>query len=149
MTTDEALTIIAQQNKTLTSQNEMLIFLTARLVWKPEELVDIVMANKKKDPEAYVTVYNACDGRTTGKQLAEIAGVSQPVTGVLQGWLEDGIVLNVGTESQPRYRRLMKLPEKRKTEKKAKQPNAEPAQTEAVQAEPIPQETEKKVEVQQ
>jgi hypothetical protein len=71
------------------------------------------------------------------------------MSGVLQGWLEDGIVLNVGTESQPRYRRLMKLPEKRKTEKKAKQSNAEPAQTEAVQAEPIPQETEKKVEVQQ
>jgi hypothetical protein len=150
VTTDEALTIIAQQNKTLTSQNEMLIFLAARLVWKPEELVEIVMANKKKDPEAYVTVYNACDGRTTGKQLAEIAGVSQPaMSGVLQGWLEDGIVLNVGTESQPRYRRLMKLPEKRKTEKKAKQSNAEPAKTEAVQAEPIPQETEKKVEVQQ
>ena len=94
MTTDEALTIIAQQNRTLTSQNEMLIFLTARLVWKPEELVEIVMANKKKDknPEAYVTVYNACDGRTTGKQLAEIAGVGQPtMSGVLQGWLEDGI----------------------------------------------------------
>ncbi len=152
MTTDEALTIIAQQNRTLTSQNEMLIFLTARLVWKPEELVEIVMANKKKDknPEAYVTVYNACDGRTTGKQLAEIAGVGQPtMSGVLQGWLEDGIVLNVGTESQPRYRRLMNLPEKRKTEKKVKQPNSEPAQTEAVQAEPMPQETEKKSEVQQ
>jgi len=50
VTTDEALTIIAQQNKTLTSQNEMLIFLAARLVWKPEELVEVVMANKKKDP---------------------------------------------------------------------------------------------------
>jgi hypothetical protein len=137
VTTDEALTIIVQQNKTLTSQNEMLISLTARLVWKPEDLVEIVMANKKKDPEAYVTVYNACDGRTTGKQLAEIAGVSQPaMSGVLQGWLEDGIVLNVGTESQPKYRRLMKLPEKRKAEKKAKQPNAEPAQAEADRVNP-------------
>jgi hypothetical protein len=43
----------------------------------------------------------------------------------------------------------MKLPEKRKAERKAKQPNAEPAQTEALQSEPIPQVTEKKVEVQQ
>jgi hypothetical protein len=78
------------------------------------------MANKKKDPEAYVSVYNALDGEKTGKQLGEIAGVSQQaISNVLSGWLEDGIVLNVGTESQPKYRRLMRLPEKRKA--KAKQ----------------------------
>ncbi len=145
MTTDEALTIIAQQNKTLTSQNEMLIFLMARLVWKPEELVEIVMANKKKDkdPEAYVTVYNACDGRRTGTQLAEIAGVAQrTMSGVLQGWLEDGIVLNVGTESQPRYRRLMNLPERRKSDKKVKQSDSAPVQTVVVQEEPMPPEPE-------
>lgn len=123
MTTDEALTIIAQQNKTLTSQNEMLIFLTARLVWKPEELVEIVMANKKKDPEAYISVYNALDGEKTGKQLGEIAGVSQQsISAVLSGWLEDGIVLNVGTDAHPKYRRLMRLPEKRKAKPKQETP---------------------------
>ena len=72
MNTDEALTTIAHQNKTLISQNEMLISLIARLVWPPEKLVEMVMANKRTDPEAYVTVYNALDGEKTGKQLGEI-----------------------------------------------------------------------------
>jgi hypothetical protein len=132
VTTDEALTTIAQQNKTLLFQNEMLITLIARLVWPPEKLVEMVMANKKRDPEAYVSVYNALDGETTGKQLGEIAGVSkQAISSVLQGWVDDGIVLNVGTDSQPKYRRLMRLPEKRKAK-----PKQETAQVAAEVAEP-------------
>jgi hypothetical protein len=136
MTTDEALTAIAQQQKSLAYQNDMLISLTARLVWPPEKLVEIVMANKKKDPEAYVSVYNALDGATTGKQLAEIAGVSpQAISTVLSGWLEDGIVLNVGTDSAPKYRRLMRLPERRKAKPKqeTEQAAAEVAGPEGVQ----------------
>jgi len=119
VTTDEALATIAQQNKTLLFQNEMLITLIARLVWTPEKLVEMVVANKKKDPEAYVSVYNALDGEKTGKQLGEIAGVTQQaISNALSGWLDDGIVLNVGTDSQPKYRRLMRLPEKRKAKPK-------------------------------
>jgi hypothetical protein len=115
MTNDETLASILQQNA-------MMISLLARLVWPPEKLVEMVMANKKKNPEAYVTVYNALNGEKTGKQLGEIAGVSkQAISGVLQGWLEDGIVMNVGSEAQPKYRRLMKLPEKRKGKNKFKQ----------------------------
>lgn len=126
MTTDEALTAIVQQN-------EMLISLIARLVWPPEKLVEMVMANKKKDPDAYVSVYNALNGETTGKQLGEIAGVSkQAISGVLQGWLDDGIVLNVGTDSQPKYRRLMRLPEKRKVKAKQELQGATPAEPEVV-----------------
>ena len=136
MTTDEALTTIAQQNKTLLFQNEMLVTLIARLVWTPEKLVEIVMANKKKDPEAYVSVYNALDGEITGKRLGEIAGVTkQAISTVLSGWLEDGIVLNVGTDSQPKYRRLMRLPEKRKAKPKQETSpvTAEVAEPEEVQ----------------
>src|ERR1035441_1892364 len=115
MTTDEMLATLLQQNETM-------ITLLARLVWTPEKLVEIVMANKKKDPEAYISVYNALDGEATGKQLGEIAGVTkQAISSVLQGWLEDGIVLNVGSEGQPKYRRLMKLPEKRKGKNKVEE----------------------------
>ena len=132
MTSDEALTTIAQQNKILLFQNEMLITLIARLVWTPEKLVEMVMANRKKDPEGYVSVYNALDGEKTGKQLGEIAGVSQQaIAYVLAGWLEDGIVLNVGTDTLPKYRRLMRLPEKRKAK-----PKQETAQVAAEVAEP-------------
>jgi len=136
VTTDEALTTIAQQNKTLLFQNEMLITLIARLVWTPEELVEMVMAKKKKDPEAYVSVYNALDGEITGKELGEIAGVSkQAISSVLQGWVDDGIVINVGTDSQPKYRRLMRLPEKRKAKPKPKQETHEATEEVAPSAE--------------
>jgi hypothetical protein len=57
------------------------------------------------------------------------------MSGVLQGWLEDGIVLNVGTDSQPKYRKLMRLPEKRKAKPKqeASQVAAEVAAPDEVQ----------------
>jgi hypothetical protein len=116
----------------ITQQNGMMITLLARLVWPPEKLVEIVMANKKKNPEAYVTVYNALDGEKTGKQLGEIAGVSQQaISFVLQGWLDDGIILNVGTDKQPKYRRLMRLPEKRKAKAKQETQQAVLAEGEA------------------
>lgn len=122
MTTDEVFAVIRQQNETI-------IALLARLVWTPEKLVEMVMANRKKDPEGYVSVYNALDGEKTGKQLGEIAGVSQQaIAYVLAGWLEDGIVLNVGTDSLPKYRRLMKLPEKRKAKVKQEPQQAVPAE---------------------
>jgi hypothetical protein len=125
MTTEEMFTNITQQNG-------MMITLLARLVWPPEKLVEIVMANKKKNPEAYVTVYNALDGEKTGKQLGEIAGVSQQaISFVLQGWLDDGIILNIGSDKQPKYRRLMRLPEKRKVKAKQEIQQAVPAGAEA------------------
>ncbi len=122
MTTDEMFT-------TLLQQNEVMISLLARLVWTPEKLVEIVMANKKKDPEAYISVYNALDGEATGKQLGEIAGVTkQAISSVLQTWVDEGIVLNIGTNSQPKYRRLMRLPEKKKVKIKQETEQALPAE---------------------
>jgi hypothetical protein len=112
MTTEEVLASILQQN-------EVIITLLARLVWTPEKLAAVVMANKR-NPDAYVSVYNALDGGKTGVQLAALAGVTkQAISFVLQSWVDEGIVLNVGTDNQPKYRRLMKLPEKKKP--KAKQ----------------------------
>lgn len=112
MTTDEVFASIVQQN-------DVIITLLARLVWTPEKLVAAV-TERKKNPDAYVSVYNALDGVKTGKQLGEIAGVTQQsISAVLQTWLDEGIVLNVGTENQPKYRRLMRLPEKRKTKEKS------------------------------
>ena len=112
MTTEEVFTNILQQN-------EVIITLLARLVWTPEKLAAVVMANKR-NPDAYVSVYNALDGEKTGVQLATLAGVTkQAISFVLQSWVDEGIVLNVGTDNQPKYRRLMRLPEKKKP--KAKQ----------------------------
>lgn len=119
------------------SQNEIIISLLARLVWKPEELTALVIANKKKDPDAYVTVYNALDGTgsKTGKQLGEIAGVSQQaISSVLQTWMEEGMVSNAGTATQPKYKRLMRLPERKKSKAKS---DAQPElQMQAPQSQP-------------
>src|ERR1017187_8318643 len=92
MTTEEFFTNILQQN-------EVIITLLARLVWTPEKLAAVVMANKR-NPDAYVSIYNALDGEKTGVQLAALAGVTkQGISFVLQSWVDEGIVLNVGTDN--------------------------------------------------
>jgi hypothetical protein len=103
MTDNEALAKILRQN-------EIMIGLLARLVWTPERLAEMV-SRGKRNPQAYLKIYNSLDGIATGTQLASRAGVSQPVMAVaLKAWQDLGIVLNVGTDSQPRYKRLMSIP---------------------------------------
>ena len=115
MTTDEVFAIIRQQN-------ESIIALLARLLWTPDKLAAVVKS-RKRDPEAYVRVYNALDGQRTVTHVAEIANVKQQTMSiVLQGWLDEGIVLNVGSDSQPKYKRLMKLIEKRNQKEAQPQP---------------------------
>ena len=115
MTTDEVFAVIRQQN-------ESIIALLARLAWTPDKLA-VVVKSRKKDPEAYMRVYNALDGVRTVTALADIANVKQQTMSViLQGWLDEGIVLNVGSDSQPRYKRLMKLSEKRNQKEVQPQP---------------------------
>lgn len=111
MTTDQVFASIQQQN-------EIIISLLARLVWTPEKIAAIVTGGKR-NPDAYRTVYNALDGEKTGIQLAAMAGVTQPaISYTLQSWLEEGIVLNVGTDTVPKYKRLMRIPEARKKGKR-------------------------------
>jgi hypothetical protein len=117
MTTDEVFAVIRQQN-------ESIIALLARLVWTPDKLAAVVKS-RKSDPEAYVRVYNALDGERTVTSVADIAKVKQQTMSViLQGWLDEGIVLNVGSDSRPKYKRLMKLPERRNQKDAQPQPGA-------------------------
>lgn len=53
------------------------------------------------------------------------------MSAVLQLWLDEGIVLNVGTDGQPRYKRLMKLPERR-NQKETELQQALPAEPQVV-----------------
>lgn len=99
---DDLLTLIQRQN-------EIVIGLLARMIWTPAQLMEIVIRGKK-NPEAYIDVYNALDGNATGTSLAKLAGVTQQsISYVLQGWEAEGIVANVGSVAQPRYRRVMLL----------------------------------------
>jgi hypothetical protein len=102
MTTDEVFGAIQRQN-------EIIVSLLARLVWAPEKLMEIVTRNKR-DPRAYVSAYNSLDGAKTGTQVATLAKVTrQTMSATLQSWFDEGIVLNVGTDSQPKYKRLMRI----------------------------------------
>jgi hypothetical protein len=103
MTSDELLDAIHKQN-------DVVIGLLARLVWTPEKLAEMV-SRGKRNLQAYQKAYNSLDGITTGKHLASLAAVSQQIMAVtLKAWQDMGIVLNVGTDNQPRYKRLMSIP---------------------------------------
>lgn len=106
---------------TMHRQNEVIISLLARLAFGEEKIVEIVTRGKK-NPEAYRKVYNALDGLRTGTELAAVAGVTQQaMSQVLQTWEQEGIVVNFGTEPQPRFKKLMPIPAKelRKREPKS------------------------------
>ena len=104
MTIDEVFAAIQQQN-------DIIVSLLARLVWTPEKITEIVTRNKR-NPGAYVTVYNALDGSRTGTQLAALARVTQQtMSATLQSWLDEGIILNIGADNHPKYKRLIRIPD--------------------------------------
>jgi len=81
------------------------------MIWTPAQLAEIVRGGRKRNHEAYLKIYNSLNGEATGSSLAAIAGVTkQAISQVIQTWEAEGIVANVGTASQPRYRRLMSIP---------------------------------------
>jgi hypothetical protein len=93
----------------LQRQNDAIIALLARNILGVPAISKIVCSGKR-NPKAYLKVYNALDGATGVTELAKLAGVSQPTMSVvLQSWEEQGIIYNLGTDSKPRYHRLLHL----------------------------------------
>ena len=114
MTNDDILT-------TLQQQNDVIISLLARLAFGSEQIVEIVTRGKK-DPDAYRKAYNSMNGVRTGTEIAKLAGVTQQTMSyILQTWEEEGIAINIGKDSQAKYRRLMSIPNK--ASKKGKRAN--------------------------
>lgn len=94
----------------LERQNGAIIALLARSAIGVPTISKIVSGGKR-NPQAYLKVYNALDGAIGVTELAKLAGVSQPTMSVvLQSWEEQGIIYNVGTDVRPRYHRLLHLP---------------------------------------
>jgi len=89
-------------------QNEIIISLLARLTFGESKIKNIVSSNKRQG-SSWVKAYNACDGKKGVGEIAKVAGVSQPTATVtLKSWEEEGIVYNVGSETKPRYKRILK-----------------------------------------
>jgi hypothetical protein len=105
----------------LERQNEAIIGLLARSTFGIS-VISKIACSGKRNPQAYLKVYNSLDGSTGVTELANIAKVSQPTMSVvLQSWEEQGIIYNSGTDAKPRYQRLLHLPpwkpEKARTKK--------------------------------
>jgi len=93
-------------------QNEVLIGLLARSTIGLQVIWDIVTRNKK-DPGAYVRVYNSLRGATSVSEAAKIADVKPPTMSViLSSWEEQGIIYDISDGFKPQYVRLLSLPEK-------------------------------------
>ncbi len=92
-------------------QVDVLISLLARRDPGIEKIQEIV-TRAKRDPAAYIRVYNALDGTIGVTEAAKLAKVSQPnMTRVLQGWEAAGIVYDVGNDRKPLYKRLTVVPD--------------------------------------
>ena len=97
-------------NDTVNKQLDILISLLARRDPGIEKIHEIVTRGKR-DPNAYVRVYNTLDGTVGVTDAAKVAKVSQPnMTRILQGWEAQGIIYDIGDERKPHYKRLTILP---------------------------------------
>lgn len=75
-----------------TKQNEVIISLLGRIAF-PEEKLQVMIVKRKRNPEAYLRGYNACNGKNSVTDIANIVGVSQPtMTTILQSWENLGII---------------------------------------------------------
>jgi hypothetical protein len=96
-------------SEVLERQNSAIIALLARSTIGAATIFKTVCGGKR-NPGAYLKVYNALDGATGVTELAKVAGVSQPTMSVvLRSWEEQGIIYNIGSDTKPRYRHLLHL----------------------------------------
>lgn len=99
---------------------EVVISLQGRQVFPNNKICEIV-TDRKQNPENYIKVYNACDGKHSVSELAKIASVSQPtMTPILQNWKNLGIIFQVKKMVNKFYKKLydIELPKSKHNVKK-------------------------------
>jgi DNA-binding MarR family transcriptional regulator len=95
--------------KKLIKQNEIIISLLGRLVFKPEDVRKIVAA-KKQNPQKYIEGYNACDGNHSLSDIAKIVGVTPgTLSPILAEWEELGIIYEVERRGGKFYKKLFPI----------------------------------------
>lgn len=79
------------------------------MAFTPEKIHAIVV-KKKQNPQAYVDMYNACDGNHNVNELATVAGVTQgTLSPILQEWEELGIIYESFKLKGKFYRKLFPI----------------------------------------
>jgi hypothetical protein len=94
----------------MTEFEEIAVALLGRVAFPPDKLRTAIVRGKKQ-PEAYLRGYNACDGSRTVAQTAQIVGVtSGTLVPILQQWKRMGIIFEVdGPERGRFYRHLYEV----------------------------------------
>ena len=96
----------------ITKRDQIIISLLGRLAYPEDKLKDII-TRKKRNPDAYIRGYNACDGKRIVNDIAKVIGVSQPtLSPILQEWERIGIIFEVeSSKGGKTYMNLYPLPE--------------------------------------
>jgi hypothetical protein len=91
-------------------QNDVMIGLLARTS-PGTKTIRLIVTRGKRDPDAYVRLYNALDGALSVTECAKLAGVSPgTISPILRNWEEQGIVYDAGPKGKPLYKKLLLLP---------------------------------------
>lgn len=100
---------VDEEVKKLIKQNEIIISLLGRLAFTVEKVRGIV-TSRKRDREAYIRGYNACNGSNTVTKIAEIVEVNPgTISPILQEWEELGIVYEVERGRGRFYKKLFPI----------------------------------------
>ena len=91
----------------MTNREDLMIALLARIAF-PDEKLRMLVAQNKRDRNAYIRGYNACDGRRAVNEIAKIVGVtSGTLVPILQDWERLGIIYEVQTELRGKFYRCL------------------------------------------
>lgn len=100
---------MSEDFRKIIKQNEVIISLLGRLVFKPDNVRKIVML-KKQNPQNYINGYNACTGEHTVTEIAALIGVTQgTLSPILSEWEELGIIYVVEKPKGKFYRRIFPI----------------------------------------
>jgi len=95
--------------KNIVRQNEIIISLLGRLAFKPEELRKAIK-HKKRNPENYLNGYNACNGKNSVSQIAEIIGVTEgTLSPILSDWEEKCWIYEIEKPNGKFYKKIMSI----------------------------------------
>jgi len=95
--------------KKLVRQNEVIISLLGRMVFKPEQIREIV-EKKKRNPQNYVNGYNACNGENSLHDIAVVVGVKDgTLSPILSDWEQIGIIFETERTGGKFYRKLFSI----------------------------------------
>ncbi len=96
----------------MTKKDELILALLGRIAF-PEEKLRVAITRNKRNPEAYLKGYNACDGTRTVGEIAKIVGVTAgTLVPIFQEWERLGIIYELERKEKGKfYKHLYRLEE--------------------------------------